>query len=86
MGSFERLRELLVDVLPVDVHWHLANEVGWRTPYDLETGRGHDSNQYSAYNGKEEVLFCKDDLVLQKGRKEPDNLVLVSQSYCDKQG
>jgi hypothetical protein len=80
MGSFERLRELVVDMLPVDVHWHLANEAGWRTPYDLGTRQRHDSNQYNAYDGKEEVLFCKDDLVLQKGRKELGNLVLVSQS------
>jgi hypothetical protein len=80
MGSFERLRELLVDALPVNVHWHLADEVGWRTPYDLGTGRGHNSNQYSAYDGKEEVLFRKGDLVLPKGRKELNNLILVSQS------
>jgi hypothetical protein len=69
MGSLERLRELLVDVLPVDVHWHLANEVGRWTPYDLGARRGHGSNQYGAYDGKEKVLFCKDDLVLYKGRK-----------------
>ena len=69
MGSFERLRELLVDVLPVDVHWHLAIEVGFRTPYDLGTGRGHDSNQYSAYDGKEEVYFAKTILSYKRAGK-----------------
>ena len=80
MGSFQRLRELLVDVLPVDVDWRLANEVGWRTPYDLGTGRGHYGNRYGAYDGKEEGLFCKDGPVLRKRRKELDNLVLMPQS------
>ena len=69
MGSFERLRELLVDVLPVDVYWHLAIEVGWRTPYDLGTGRGHDSNQYSAYDGKEEAYFAKTILSYKRAGK-----------------
>lgn len=64
MGSFQRLRELLVDVLPVGVHWRLANEVGWRTPYDLGIGRGHYGNQCGAYDGREEGLLCKDDPVL----------------------
>ena len=67
MGSFQRLRELLVDVLPVGVHWRLANEVWWRTPYDLGTGRGHYGNQYGTYDGKEEVLFCKRQTCLMKG-------------------
>lgn len=33
LGRFQRLGELLIDVRAINVHWHLADKVGWRTPY-----------------------------------------------------
>jgi len=45
MGIVERLRELFINVLPVDLNRGLAGDVGWWTTYDFRDGRRHGSDK-----------------------------------------